>query len=256
MVNKWIPVFTYHSIDDSGSVISTSPTKFREQMNHLKQSGFHAIALGEITRCIRQNRPFPPGAVAITFDDGFKNVHEVAYPVLKEFGFQATVFLVPGYCGRNNQWNKPAERIPTLELLDWKEILEMASNGIEFGAHTMSHPHLSRVSPERAIKEISDSKATVQRNLGKEVGFFAYPYGQQIQAIQDFVRGQFNGACSTQLDCVNLQSEVHSLPRIEMYYFSKNNLFTLFGTRLFPCYVRLRRMLRSLGTLVKPEATQ
>lgn len=95
MVNKWIPVFTYHSIDDSGSVISTSPTKFREQMNHLKQSGFHAIGLGDITRCIRQNRPFPSGAMAITFDDGFKNVHEVAYPVLKEFGFQATVFLVP-----------------------------------------------------------------------------------------------------------------------------------------------------------------
>jgi len=253
MVNKWIPVFTYHSIDDSGSVISTSPTKFREQMNHLKQSGFHAIALEEITRCICQNQPFPSGAVAITFDDGFKNVHEVAYPVLKEFGFQATVFLVPGYCGRNNQWNKPGEKIPTLELLDWDEILEMANSGIDFGAHTMTHPHLSRVSLEHAIKEISDSKAIIQTNLGKEVGFFAYPYGQQTQAIQDFVRDEFNGACSTQLNRVNLQSEVHSLPRIEMYYFSENNLFTLFGTHLFSCYVQLRRMLRSLGTWSKGD---
>lgn len=132
----------------------------------------------------------------------------------------------------------------------------MANNGIEFGAHTMTHPHLSRIPSERAVKEISDSKAAIQRNLGKEVGFFAYPYGQQTQAIQDFVRGQFNGVCSTQLNCVNLQSNVHSLPRIEMYYFSKNNLFTLFGTRLFFRYIQLRRMLRSLGAWVKPEATQ
>jgi len=247
MGNKWkVPVLTYHSIDDSGSVISTAPTKFREQMKHLSESGFHVITLEEITRCIRQNQPFPSRAVAITFDDGFKNIYDVAYPVLEEFGFQATVFLVPGYCGRNNHWNKQSEKIPILDLLDWDEILEMANNGIDFGAHTMTHPNLSEVSLERAIKEIGDSKAMIQRNLGKKVRFFAYPYGQQTEAIQDFVRGQFNGSFSTQLDCVSLQSKVHSLPRIEMYYFSKNNLFTLLGTRLFSHYVQLRHMLRSL----------
>jgi len=249
MVNKWkVPVLTYHSIDDSGSVISTAPTKFREQMNHLSKSGSRVITLEEIIRCIRHNQPFPSGAVAITFDDGFKNVYDVAYPILAEFGFQATVFLVPGFCGRNNRWNKEAERIPILDLLDWDPIVEMADNGIDFGAHTMTHPNLSKVSLERAIKEIGDSKTIIEKNLRKKVGFFAYPYGQQTEAIQDFVSCQFDAACSTQLDCVNLQSKLYSLPRIEMYYFSKNNLFTLFGTPFFLSYIQLRRMLRLLRT--------
>ena len=99
-----IPILTYHSIDDSGSIISTDPKKFRAQMQHLVDTSCSVISLADIVTCIRNNRPLPPKSVAITFDDGFKNFLNIAYPILKEFEFTATVFLVPGFCGQNNQW--------------------------------------------------------------------------------------------------------------------------------------------------------
>ena len=143
-------------------------------MQYLNESSFHVIPLRTIIKCIRKNQLFPSRAVAITFDDGFKSVYDVAYPILKEFGFHATVFLVSGYCGRNNRWNGQPHRVPTLELLSWEEIGEMANTGIDFGAHTMSHPDLSTIRFEQAIEEIVNSKSTIQKYLGTDVSFFAY----------------------------------------------------------------------------------
>ncbi len=99
-----IPILTYHSIDNSGSVISTTPERFRSQMQYLSDSSFNVISLNEIATCIREKQPFPSRSLAITFDDGFKNNYDIAYPVLKEYGFSAIIFLVTGYCGRNNRW--------------------------------------------------------------------------------------------------------------------------------------------------------
>lgn len=243
-----IPILAYHSIDTSGSVISTTPEKFRSQMQYLAKDSFNVISLGEVTKCICEKRPFPPRSVAITFDDGYKNVYDVAYPLLKKFGFKATVFLVAGYCGRSNQWKGQPKGIPTLDLLDWDEIIEMANDGMEFGAHTMSHPSLSGLTFEQAAREISDSKSTIQRCLDKDVLFFAYPYGHQSQEIKRLVKDEFYSACSTELDFVTLSSDIHSLPRIEMYYFSQNKFFNWMETIFFGPYIEFRKTLRTLRT--------
>ncbi len=88
-----VPILTYHSIDDSGSIISTSPDKFRSQMRHLRDKHFNVISLKEVVTNIRKKSPLPRRSIAITFDDGFKNVYNIAYPILKNYGFTATVFL-------------------------------------------------------------------------------------------------------------------------------------------------------------------
>lgn len=217
-------------------------------MQYLAKGSFNVISLGEVTKYICENRPFPPRTVAITFDDGYKNVYTEAYPLLKKFGFQATVFLVVGHCGKNNQWNGQPKGIPTLNLLGWDEIIEMANAGIEFGAHTMSHPNLSKIPFEQAVDEISNSKSLIQKYLGKDILFFAYPYGRQTEKIKGFVKDQFYGTCSTQLGFVTLKSDVYSLPRIEMYYFSRNNFFRGLGTQFFVRYIELRNAFRSIRT--------
>jgi peptidoglycan/xylan/chitin deacetylase (PgdA/CDA1 family) len=202
----------------------------------------------EIARCIRAKESFLTGAVAITFDDGFRNVYTVAYPILKQLGFTATVFLVPGYCGRTNLWNKPPEKIPEMDLLNWDEVLEMSENDIDFGAHTMTHPNLSDISLDRAIAEIREAKEAIQTKVGGSIETFAYPYGVKTQTVQEYVLGQFRAACSTRFEEVNLRSNVHSLPRIDMYYFSNNNLFRIFETPVYRHYLRWRGLLRSLRT--------
>jgi len=241
-----VPILTYHSIDETGSIISTSPDHFRSQMLHLQNKQFNIISLKDIVTYICENSTLPSKSVVITFDDGFKNFYSVAFPILKRYGFTATIFLVPGYCGKNNKWDGQLKGIPVLDLLGWDEIQEMAVNGMDFGAHTMHHPDLSEVSTEQAYDEITESKSLMQKYLGKDVSFFAYPYGNQSKKIQKIVEKQFLGACSTELDFLTLNSNIHSMPRIDMYYFSKNNFFKWLGTPLFSFYIQIRKTVRSL----------
>lgn len=244
-----VPILTYHSIDSSGSVISTRPEKFRAQMQHLRDASFQVIPLRELVKRLRHNEPLPASAVVITFDDGIRNVYEAAYPVLREFGFPATVFLVAGRCGSNNQWPGQPDWTPTWDLLGWDEIAEMAQHGFEFGAHSLNHPDLSKLSIEQATEEIIGSKSWIQERLGREVLVFAYPYGRQTPQVRQVVQQHFAGACSTELSVVEPTSDCHWLPRIEMYYFSRNDLFDLLGTVHFYHYIAWRRGLRAVRRL-------
>ena len=223
-------------------------------MHYLREASFNVVSLREIATYIRHNRPFPPRAVVLTFDDGFKNMYDVAYPVLKEIGFQATVFLVPGYCGRNNRWNGQPDGIPALDLLDWSEIREMASAGIDFGAHTMSHKNLTELPLEAATREIAGSKSMIQRHLERDVLFFSYPYGEQTEDITRAVKDHFRGACSTELAFVTSQSDIYALPRIDMYYFSNNNYFKWLETDFISQYIRYRNTLRSVRTWLQKRS--
>jgi peptidoglycan/xylan/chitin deacetylase (PgdA/CDA1 family) len=223
-MNYKLPILTYHSIDDSGSIISTSPDKFKSQMQHLRDKHFDVISLKDIITNIRKKLPLPPRSVAITFDDGFYNFYEIAYPILKNHGFTVTVFLVTGYCGSNNQWDGQPDGIPTLDLLDWDKIKEMANNGIDFGAHTVNHVDLSKLSIEEVREEIVNSKLMIQKQLEKKVLSFAYPYGKLSNEVKTIIKNEFYGACSVKLDFASLKSDIYALPRIDMYYFSNNNL--------------------------------
>ena len=83
-----IPILTYHSIDNSGSVISISPEKFRSQMYHFWDKNFNVISLKDIVTALDKKIPLPPRSMAIKFDDGFENFYEVAYPIIKKCGFR------------------------------------------------------------------------------------------------------------------------------------------------------------------------
>jgi peptidoglycan/xylan/chitin deacetylase (PgdA/CDA1 family) len=134
-----LPILTYHSIDRSGSIISTSPEKFRRQLHLLKEQSLQVISLDELAACLSLDRPLPSDSIVITFDDGFRSVYDEAFPILQKMGFRATVFIVPEYCGRNNRWPGQPGMIPAFNLLGWDDIKEMSDQGIEFGAHTRSH---------------------------------------------------------------------------------------------------------------------
>jgi peptidoglycan/xylan/chitin deacetylase (PgdA/CDA1 family) len=213
-------------------------------MHHLRDKDFNIIPLKDVVMCLRRKLPLPPRSIVITFDDGFKNFYDVAYPILNNLGFSATVFLVPGHCGKNNKWEGQSEKVPILDLLGWEEIREMANNGIDFGAHTMNHADLPELSIERASEEVVNSKQMIEKNLGKNVQFFAYPYGSLNSEIKAVIKNNFLAACSVRLDVVNINSDIFALPRVEMYYFSDNNLFTWLGTSKFSFYVKIRNSMR------------
>ncbi len=248
-----IPILTYHSIDDSGSVISTSREKFQQQMQYLSDKSFQIISLKDILTCIKEKQPFPEKAVAITFDDGFKSNYEVAFPILKKFGYTATIFMVSGRCGYNNKWLGQLDEIPVMDLLEWDEITEMSDYGIEFGAHTLGHPHLPQLTLKEAKKEIIESKTLLEKHTGNDVIFFDYPYGEESEEIKKIVKDEFQCAFSTDMEFTTLQSDIYSMTRIEMYYFSKNNYFSWIGSPNFSLYIKFRKILRSIKRAVKDK---
>lgn len=241
-----IPILTYHSIDNSGSVISTSPEKFRSQMQYLSDSSCNVISLNEIATSIREKQPFPPRSLAITFDDGFKNNYDIAYPILKEYEFKATIFPVTDYCGRNNQWHGQPAEIPVLEIMNWDEVIEMANNGIDFGAHTVNHPNLTKLTYDKAEEEITRSKSILEKRIGKTPHFFAYPYGYFNKNIVNIVNRYFDGACSTELAIANNKSNPFILERVDVFYLKHDMIFKRIFTPYVSCYLKFRRLLREL----------
>ena len=166
MASKSIPILTYHSLDESRSVVSTPPSIFKMQMQRLQAAGYRTLSLQDVARLIRSGDSFPDKSFVITFDDGYKSTFTEAFPVLERYGYTCTVFLVGGYCGKLNDWPGQPSTIPRLPLLTWSQVKEMHSYGIRLGAHTMTHPDLTRVAVEQAEKEIVQSKVVIEERLG------------------------------------------------------------------------------------------
>jgi peptidoglycan/xylan/chitin deacetylase (PgdA/CDA1 family) len=245
-----IPILTYHSLDSSRSVISTAPEKFRRQMKNLSDASFNVIKLRDLVKRIQENRELPAKSVVITFDDGFQSVYDLALPVLRDYGYSATVFLVTSFCGKNNRWNGQPDSIPSFDLLTWDQVSRMREQQMEFGVHTATHPDLTKLAGSRISEEIVDARRIVQEQTGEHEIAFAYPYGKKSSEASDLVGSNFYAACSTQMDFATSDSDVHFLPRIDMYYFSNNDLFSKIGTPSFDRFVGLRKSLRRFKKMI------
>lgn len=241
-----VPILTYHSIDDSNSVVSTSPRAFKEQMHRLSETGYHSWPLSRLVDAMNQGEPFPEKTLVLTFDDGYKNVYTEAFPVLKRYGFSATVFLVTEYCGKDNDWPGHAPSIERRPLLSWSEIKEMHQGAIEFGAHTSSHPDLTKVPITEAEHEIIESKTRIRDHLGVSVHTFAYPYGKYNSRVKEVVRKHFRAACSVQLGRVKTSCDPYALRRVDMYYLSNPKLLRCLSTTALDCYLGARQTIRGL----------
>jgi peptidoglycan/xylan/chitin deacetylase (PgdA/CDA1 family) len=236
-------ILAYHSIDHTGSVISLLPHVFRAQMAELAQSGARVVPLPQILDV--------PGSVAITFDDGFRNFFEQAFPVLQLYRFPATVFVVSQYCGRRNDWPSQPAGIPSLELMSWSNVKEVAQGGISVGAHTLTHPYLSRLPLTEIEKEVSRSRTAIEDSIGRAVDTFAYPYGDLDPRVHTVVKDQFRLACGTTAAFVPRLPDSANLPRIDAYYLRSPLWFNSLNASYGTAYVAMRRWARGLRAIVR-----
>jgi peptidoglycan/xylan/chitin deacetylase (PgdA/CDA1 family) len=232
-------ILTYHSIDESGSVISVAPAVFREQMRYLAECRVPVTSLDKVLQT--------PGAVAITFDDGFRNVAEHALPVLSSYGFPATIFVVTGYVGRRNDWpSQPSRRIPVLELMDARELREAARANIHIGAHTVNHPFLTQLPEPDIERELSVSRSAIEDLAGSEASAFAYPYGDTNGHVSKIASRHFKLACTTRLAPVRHGCARMDLPRIDAYYLQNRLWFQTFRSMFGQSYIGIRQLLRKI----------
>lgn len=245
MVAVSLPILTFHALDERPSVISFPIPLFRQAMARLHDSGFRTLDLLEAVDRLKRGMPFPERCLVITFDDGYQSVYQEAFPVLNQYQMCATVFLTVG----EDTTSEPASRLPSLQgrsMLSWREIREMHSAGIAFGAHTLTHADLTRSPQDQVEKEICQSKAIIEDALGTPVSSLAYPYGRFDQASVAIARQHFACACSDKLALVGPRSDPHTLERVDAYYLRSDRLFGLVTTRLFPLYISARSVTRRI----------
>jgi peptidoglycan/xylan/chitin deacetylase (PgdA/CDA1 family) len=181
-----VPILCYHSIDDSGSLLSLREDLFRRQMEFLRARGYTTMALSSLCSALLEKQPLPSRAVVLTFDDGFRNTHTRVLPTLKRLGLTATVFVVTGHVGGPMNWVRTAD-VPDLELASWDEIKEMSEAGLDIQSHSVTHPNLCRLTLEQVRNEVRASKQEIEQRLGQPVTLFSYPYGEFTPQIERVV---------------------------------------------------------------------
>jgi peptidoglycan/xylan/chitin deacetylase (PgdA/CDA1 family) len=173
----------YHSVDDSSDRACVRPQRFEEQIAYLKKAGYHAVNLDAVYSYLTGETSLPTKIVVITFDDGFRDNMENAYPVLKRYGMCFTIFLPTDHIGLSNRWNA-AEGVPQRQLLTWEEIRLLANDPLVcFSAHSCSHPKLTHIPVKQVRDELSRSKKIIEDHLSRQCYHMAYPYGDFNEAV-------------------------------------------------------------------------
>lgn len=183
-----ITILSYHSLDDFGTPLSVSPRLFEAQMAALSELGCRTFTMSQVAEHLSSRRPFPPRAVAITFDDGFANFAQEGMPVLQRHGFSATVYVITGMVGRTTQWTDRGRPLPSLPILDWEQIEHLQAQGVEIGAHSATHGFLTQYGSSALGHELVAPRKMLEERLGTNVPSFAYPQGDYDDRVVQAVR--------------------------------------------------------------------
>ena len=224
-----VPVVMYHRVINKSENEGIHGTYiyeniFREHMKYLKDNNFSVITFEDLNNIGWRNR-FDKNKkyIIITFDDGYVDNYELAFPILKEFNFKATIFLMGE--STYNEWDVKADGEKSFPLMPVEMIKEMQDYGIEFGAHTFNHPKLNKLSNDEIKYQIVDVKKPLEEKIGREIITFAYPYG----ILNDYAKEMAEEAgytfgVATDSGSVCLSDDLYQIRRIAI--FPNTNLFS------------------------------
>jgi len=231
-------ILLYHSVDSINNRHAVDPKEFRRQIEYLRKN-YAIVSLDDMLDFIQGSKNIPRKAIAITFDDGYRDFYFNVYPYFSKNKLYATVFVTTGYIGKDWPLNNPS-----IKMLTWKEIEEMSQKKIEIGAHTVTHPDLREIDLEKAENEILTSKKEIERSIKKNVNYFSYPFGRYALETVNIVKssgfkGGFGGEGTILKD-----SNVFVLNRVQV---DSSVSFILFKARL----TRAVDWFKSLEQIVK-----
>lgn len=217
-LTRALPILMYHRIATDGpEALATwrvSPDRFEQQLCYLKRHGYYGITLDDWIRALKEGYGVLPGrAVLITFDDGYRDFLEVAWPLLQRYGFPATMFLPTGHIGGRAAWD--ADKGEPAPLMDWPEIRRLRGEGVAFGAHTVPHPRLTRLGVSDLVEEAHRAKAVIEEQLRQPITAMAYPYGGHDSLVRNAMAAcGYTVAVTTEPELSRFGDDLLALPRI------------------------------------------
>jgi peptidoglycan/xylan/chitin deacetylase (PgdA/CDA1 family) len=216
---KKIPILMYHSISDYATSkfkqFTLSPKLFEDHMRYLQQHRYTPITVSEFVAA--QSLPgfkLPERPVVLTFDDGFADFHDAAFPILRRYGFPATLYVATGFVNGTSRWLRH-EGEANRPMLTWEQLREISANGIECGGHSHTHPQLDTLSLADASREIVQSTRLLEDHLEQKVFSFAYPFGYHTADICRQVReAGCTSACAVKHSMSSVTTDPFSLARL------------------------------------------
>ena len=169
-----VPILCYHRFADTcDSNLCISTQSFVSQLEYLKQNGFRVISLAQLNEFIEYKKAIPAKSVVITMDDAYRSIYDIAYPLLKKYGYSATLFVYTDFVEA------------TSIAMTWDQLREMKADGFEIGSHSITHADLTlkkddetdNAFQDRIRREVVESKKIIDKHLDQNTVFFAYPYG-------------------------------------------------------------------------------
>jgi peptidoglycan/xylan/chitin deacetylase (PgdA/CDA1 family) len=214
-------ILTFHRVNDLDSEPLTIRIDVFERLMKVIRQEYNPISLQELLDRVRRKKSFEPNTVAITFDDGYKDNFTHAAPILKEYDLPATFFVTSGYIDTQRQfpWDKAVS--VKYAMMTWDEVRELARMGFEIGGHTINHVNLGNAAIEAARDEILGCKEKIEKELGRRISAFAFPFGRASAIrpeVLEIVRSaRFDCCCSVYGGKVTVESDLYDIQRVPTY---------------------------------------
>jgi peptidoglycan/xylan/chitin deacetylase (PgdA/CDA1 family) len=218
-----VPVLMYHRVgaahNDWEARYAISPDAFAAHMRAVEDAGYRAVDADALVSWLEGGPAVPEGAILVTFDDGFRGVHEHALPIMEHLGWPFTVFLVSDLIGQQDSWTRAANPAGvSYPLLDADEIVDMQRRGVGFHSHTRTHPSLPTLDDAALADQLAGSRAQLAQRLGHEVAYLAYPYGHIDARVEAAARvAGYRAAFSTQSGFNRCDVNRFRIRRIDVY---------------------------------------
>jgi peptidoglycan/xylan/chitin deacetylase (PgdA/CDA1 family) len=241
-----LPVLMYHHIGSgvmgTNPALTISPAEFERHLHYLKRRGYTTILPADWLAYVTQGKALPRKPLLLTFDDAYADLAQHCFPLLKKYGCTGVVFVPTANIAGTNVWDQPDWPVPH-RLLSAGQIAEWAAQGIDFGAHTRSHPDLRYLTLSEVDKELEGSRRDLETILGRQVVSFAYPYGYCGDREVELALCKFPLCFTTNEGKNTLATDLGRLRRIMIYPGG------LLGFRLclvfgFDPIIRLRTLVR------------
>jgi len=233
-----VPVLNYHQINDTTHTpLTLSASEFEAQIKYLAKEGYTTITPEQLSDHLESGKELPAKPILLTFDDGYKDNYQVAYPILQKYNFTATIFVISDFVNTYDRY------------LTWDQIKEMSSSGFSFESHTLSHVTLTNVADDNELrKQLINSKQGLEWRLGKKVEYLAYPCGKYDQRVIDATKAAgYRGAFTINLGRDKTSSTAYYLNRIPIFG-GNSHTFARFWLRLQ--FTQLFTSLQNLKTFL------
>ncbi|MCF8030029.1 MAG: polysaccharide deacetylase family protein [Desulfohalobiaceae bacterium] len=204
-----IPCFVYHRFGDSRYPSTNIPLdKFKAHLAYLREKEYTVLTLGQAMSCLRSEKDVPDRAVVLTVDDGYATFLSEAMPLLREYGFQATLFVQTQNVGDSG-------------YLGWDELRRLQAEGIEIGNHSASHAHFLNMKEERRLKrfrnDVQKAQGKFAFKLEEAPDLFSYPFGEYTPGMQEVIRDMgFTAATAQKSGVMHVEGDRYALPRFPM----------------------------------------